>query len=80
MPTTELIENFSEFAKAKVNQAGTDLSIDDLYDEWRMQHPPTDDLLAIQASLRDMKSGETGRSFDDFAGEFRGRNGIRESP
>ena len=32
MPTTELIESFSEFAKAKVDQAGNDLSIDDLYD------------------------------------------------
>ena len=80
MPIIELIESFSEFAKAKVDQAGNDLSIDDLYDEWRTQHPPADDLLAIKASLRDMENGETGRSFDDFAAEFRYRNGIRETP
>ena len=80
MPTIELIESFSEFAKAKVDQAGNDLSIDDLYDEWRTQHPPADDLLAIKASLRDMENGETGRSFDDFAAEFRHRNGVRETP
>ena len=80
MPTIELIESFSEFAKAKVDQAGNDLSIDDLYDEWRTQHPPADDLLAIKASLRDMENGDTGRSFDDFAAEFRRLNGIREMP
>lgn len=80
MPTTELIESFSEFAKAKVDQAGNDLSIDDLYDEWRTQHPPADDLLAIKASLRDMENGDTGRAFDDFAAEFRHGNGIRETP
>ncbi len=80
MPTIELIESFSEFAKAKVDQAGNDLSIDDLYDEWRTQHPPADDLLAIKASLRDMENGDTGRSLDDFAAEFRRQNGIREMP
>ena len=80
MPTIELIESFSRFARSKVDQAGSDLPIDDLYDEWRAQHPPADDLLAIKASLRDMEQGETGRSFDDFAAAFRSRNGIPESP
>lgn len=80
MPTIELIESFSQFARARVDQAGSDLAIDDLYDEWRAQHPPEDDLLAIKASLRDMEQGETGRPFDDFAAAFRSRNGIPASP
>lgn len=80
MPTIELIESFSQFARARVDQAGSDLPIDDLYDEWRAQHPPADDLLAIKASLRDMEQGETGQPFDDFAAAFRSRNGIPASP
>ncbi len=79
MPTTELIDSFSQFAKARVDQGGNDLSIDDLFDEWRMQHPPAEDWLAIKASLRDVERGETGRPFDEFAEEFRQRNGIRET-
>lgn len=79
MATTELIESFTQFAKEKVDQEGNELSIDDLFDQWRTQHPPTDDLLAIKASLRDMENGETGRSFDDFAKEFRQRNRIQET-
>ncbi len=79
MRTTELIESFTQFAMTMVDQEGNELSIDDLFDEWRIQHPPTDDLLAINASLRDMENGETGRSFDDFAKEFRQRNRIQET-
>lgn len=79
MPTTELIESFARFAKGKVDQAGNDLSIDELFDEWRTENPPDDDLLAIQASLRDMANGETGRPYDDFAADFRRRNNIRET-
>ncbi len=80
MPTIELVESFSQFAWARVDQARSNLPIDDLYDEWRAQHPPADDLLAIKASLRDMKQGETGRSFDEFASAFQSRNGIPASP
>ena len=80
MPTAELIESFSRFAKAKVDQSGNDLSIDELFDEWRIQHPPAEDWLAIKASLRDLEQGETGRPFAEFADEFRQRNGIHETP
>ena len=79
MATTELIESFTRFAKEKVDREGNDLSIDDLFDEWRNQHPPADNLLAIKASLRDMENGEAGRPFDDFAKEFRQRNRIQET-
>lgn len=79
MSTTEHIESFTRFAKEKVDQEGNELSIEDLFDEWRILHPPMDDLLAIKASLRDMENGETGRSFDDFAKEFRQRNRIQET-
>jgi hypothetical protein len=34
------------------------------------------DLLAIAASVRDLEGGVSGRSFDEFAREFRRRNKI----
>jgi hypothetical protein len=79
MPTSELIENFAQFARAQVLQRGDNLPIDELFDEWRILNPPSDDWPAVRASLRDMESGETGQPFEDFADEFRRRNDIRET-
>jgi hypothetical protein len=79
MATTELIESFTRYAKEKVDREGNDLSIDDLFDEWRTQYPLADDLLAIKASLRVMENGETGRPFDEFSAEFRLRNNIQQA-
>ncbi len=78
MQTSELIEDFAQFAREQLLQRGDELPIDVLFDEWRILHPPSDDWLAIQASLRDLENGEAGRSFDDFAAEFQRLNGLRE--
>lgn len=69
------IESFTTFAQAKIAQ-GTNVSIDELYDQWREGHPSTEDELAIRASLRDLANGETGRPFEEFAAEFRQRNKL----
>ncbi len=79
MLTSALIEDFAQFAREQVHQRGEDFPIDDLFDEWRMQHPPAEDWQAIKASLRDLENGETGRPFEEFAAEFRQRNIIRDT-
>ena len=80
MATTEHeIESFSKFAKSQLENRGSDTSLDELFDEWRIQNPPSEDLKAIQSSIRDMDNGETGRSFDDFSAEFRKRNNIADN-
>ena len=77
MVTTEHeIDRFSEFAKTKLKDRSTDVSLDELFDEWRTLNPPSKDALAIQASIRDMENGETGRPFKQFADEFRKRNNL----
>jgi hypothetical protein len=70
------LESFARFAKAKIDRGETALSIDVLFDAWRLQHPSEEDALAIRASIRDMEKGEKGRAFENFAGEFRDRNDI----
>ena len=80
--TIEEIDSFSEFARERLNNGGADSTIDELFDEWRYKNPPADvarnDLLAIKASLLDMKNGETGRPFDEFITEFRRRKSLPE--
>lgn len=77
MATTEQeVESFAQFARGRLARGDEELSIDELFDLWRLEHPPAEDALAIKASLRDMQRGETGRPFEEFADEFRRRNNI----
>lgn len=71
------IDSFSEFAKSQLSTRGSDVSLDELFDEWRIVNPPPDDALAIKASLRDMERGETGRPFEEFADEIRKQNHLK---
>jgi hypothetical protein len=79
MVTEQQIDDFTMFAKARIVSGVSANSLTELLDEWLMNNPPDDDRLAIQASLRDMEAGETGKAFDEFAAEFRARNGLPNS-
>ena len=74
MATTE--QDIDSFAQQKLAQAEGELSMDDIYDEWRIQHPPSEDALAIKAALRDMHNGEKGRPLDEFLTELRAEKSI----
>ena len=77
MATSEYeIDSFSDFGKLPIKNGGSSVSLDELFDEWRIQNPPSEDTLAIQASIRDMQNSETGRPFEEFATEFRKRNNL----
>ncbi len=70
------VDEFSLFAKAPISSGASVTSLVELLDKWLDENPSQDDLLAIQASLRDMEQGETGTAFDEFTAEFRNRNGL----
>lgn len=74
--TQQEIDSFAAYAKDELARGGGGLSMEELFDRWRLQHPPAEDALAIKASLRDMDLGEDGRPFHRFAEEFRERNRI----
>ena len=79
MTTSEAeIDSFAQFAKGQLARGGAGLSLDELFDQWRIRHPRAEDAQAIRASIRDMEGGETGRPFDQFAEEFRRQNDLRE--
>jgi len=69
------IDDFTRFARSHSSE---DITMDELYDRWRERAFKETDAFAVQASLHDMEQGETGRLFDEFAGEFRNRNKINE--
>jgi hypothetical protein len=78
--TTQELQSFYQFAEERLRTGSSEQSLDDLYGEWRACNPTPEELdtnvLALRAALRDLKSGETGRPIEEFAAEFRQRNGI----
>jgi hypothetical protein len=79
MVTEQQIDAFSQFAKSQIESGASADSLVELLDQWLLENPPPGDLLAIEASMRDMEAGETGKPFDKFAAEFRARNGLPNS-
>jgi hypothetical protein len=78
--TAKELQSFYQFAEQRLGNGGCDQSLDELLLEWRACNPTSDELdenvIAVQASLRDMDNGETGRPIAEFLTEFRRRNGI----
>lgn len=59
------INQFREFALARLSSGNKELTIDELYDEWRIQNPDpeqlADDAKAVAASLNDYQNGVSGK-------------------
>ena len=76
MSTTSELRQFYEFLGQQLRTGSAELSPEEALDVWRMQHHPSEDLLAIQEALDDMERGDTGIPFEEFDREFRARHGI----
>ncbi|HMO15649.1 MAG TPA: hypothetical protein PKD64_15420 [Pirellulaceae bacterium] len=66
---SEQINQFREFALSRLSSGKQDVSIDELYDEWRMLNPDSEkseaDAKAVSASLNDYHRGIKGKSAED---------------
>jgi len=69
MTTIDQIEDFATFARNQLG-SGQEHSIDDLYHQWRQHLFKDSDVLAVQASLRDLQNGERGQPLGEFLAEF----------
>lgn len=70
---------FQHYAASRLDDAGSDLTIDELFDEWRLANPSDEELhdssRAIAASLRDLERGETGRPAGQVLDDLRTQYG-----
>lgn len=75
------LEGFYQFASQQIVLGQCELTLEDIFAEWRSQQLSEQELrenvLAVKAALRDIEAGETGRSFEDFDREFCLRHIIR---
>lgn len=58
------LDRFTKYARQQIRTGKGDLSIDELFDQWRAENPSdeqyAENVAAIQASLEDFKNGERG--------------------
>ncbi len=81
MGAREQVDNFYRFATERLRNSSSELSVDELYDQWRIENPSSaqqaDDLAAIYVSLEDFKQGERGRPDGETTQRLREEFGIR---
>jgi len=72
---TNELERFRDFINEHIQNGGTDLSPEQLLDDWRCQNPVAADLAASVADLEqgisEMEAGDTGRPARDVIGDLR---------
>ncbi len=78
--TQDHIDSFHRFASEQINQTDAHVSIDDLYDQWRLKNPTVQeqeaDTLAVKAALRDLDRGDRGIALDDHLRQMRKKYDI----
>jgi hypothetical protein len=79
MSTQEQIDSFHRFATERI-RGGSDLSMDELYDLWRLEHPTPDELdenvRAVQAALDDFENGDRGMPLEEAIREIRKKHNL----
>lgn len=77
MATQEQIDSFHQFATEQIQNGGRGKSVDELYDQWRLENLSPEELqenvAAIQGAIDDMKNGDTGRDVDEVIAEVRSK-------
>jgi hypothetical protein len=72
---SDQIDQFREFALSRITTADDRLTLDELFDEWRLAHPDpqqqADDAQAVLASLNDYRNGVQGTSPAEITGRLR---------
>ena len=81
MATTEKdLENFTIFVKQRIAGGDAEASIDELFDQWRLENPSgvlyAENVAAINASIEDFQNGERGTPAGQHSGELRKEFGL----
>ena len=82
MATITQIDSFHQFAVERVSSGDTDLSMDELYELWRLENLPADELAesvaAVRAALGEMQDEDAWIDVDDHLAQLRSKYGFSE--
>lgn len=81
MATTEQeLDSFAKYARERLDEGGVGLSIDELFDLWRVENPSDDayaeNVAAIAASIEDFENGDRGTPAGQLSRELRRESGL----
>ena len=76
------LSSFTDFARQQIAAGQLDLTIDELFDQWRAENPSdeqySEDVAAISASIQDYKRGERGSLAGEHSAQLRRDFGISD--
>lgn len=82
MTTKAQIDSFYRFALLQIANGRASLSIDDLYELWRVENPLPEELAeniaAVNAALADMAAGDNGIPVDEHLARLRAKYLLAE--
>lgn len=74
------LDSFTQYARQQIDRGEQDLSIDELFDQWRAENPSeelyTENVAAVQASFADFKKGERGTIAGEHSAQLRREFGL----
>jgi len=83
MTTTQQdLESFTSYARQRIESGQRDLTIDELFDQWRAENPSdaeyAENVAAIKASIEDFKNGERGSIAGEHSAQLRREFGVAD--
>lgn len=76
------VNNFAIFALQRIEAGERDLTIDELFDQWRAENPSdqqfAENVAAVQASMQDYKDGERGTIAGEHSAQLRHEFGLND--
>lgn len=78
--TGEELDRFAEFARQRLGNGGSELSLDELFDLWRSENPSdelyAENVAAVNAAIDDFRKGDRGTPAGEHSDELRREFGI----
>ena len=78
--TGEELDRFAEFARQRLGNGGSQLSLDELFDLWRSENPSdelyAENVAAVNAAIDDFRKGDRGKPAGEHSDELRREFGI----
>jgi hypothetical protein len=83
MATTQQdLDSFTSFARQRIESGQRNVSIDELFDQWRAENPSdeqyAENVAAVNASIQDFKNGERGSVAGEHSAQLRRKFGVAD--
>lgn len=76
------LNRFTRYARERIEAGQDDLSIDELFDQWRAENPSNEqfaeNVAAVRTSIEDFKAGDRGTAVGEHSTHLRRQVGLSD--